>query len=569
MNSKTRKRIWPMSLMVSIGIVGVLAMFFVMAANPATTQAHNPGEGETHEQLCTDMTPDGQMDHDAAARDIDGAPLCDDTSSGGSGGTGGTGGTGGAGSMYASMPMYFGTEALDNGARLSWEAPDDVPDGTLVGYQFQRTVYLQDSNNPLLANHGTVMMEVGNVVSYRDLGLSYGATYTYMVRAIVEMDDGTMKYGAWSDPETVIVASSGGRLEALLDPPTMATLADVRAACDDSVTVTWAAPDDFGTAPATDGNGMYVGPDYIGGTGAGLEEVGQNATIRSYEIERRYYDTATGSPGAWMPAGTVAANAFVYVDRTVAYENTYEYQVRPVNSAGLKGPWAMVEIDLEAPPVPLRPTSLRVNLEESQQQFELQWNAPVDTIGLWRTGADFANGMAAGNYESRRLTYVIQRQVGTGAWEELDRQPHQYSRDGLGTVLTQEFIDDDFAGLAGNVVRYRVRALVDTCNPSDWNQADEVEVLAPVSMDFVGSVAATSAAGAISISWSPAAHATSQVLIAVNTADDADFCLQPLSSGASSYTCSGLTVGGSYVVLVIALHPGGYTLGNVVPLVVN
>ena len=180
----------------------------------------------------------------------------------------------------------------------------------------------------------------------------------------------------------------------------MATLVAVLAACDDSVTVTWAAPDDFGTAPATDGNGMYVGPDYIGGTGAGLEEVGQKATIRNYEIERRYYVTATGSPGAWMSAGTVAANAFVYFDRAVTYTNTYEYQVRPVNSAGLSGPWARVEIDLMAPPVPLSPTSLRVNLEESQQQFELQWNAPVDTIGLWRTGADFASAMAAGNYES-------------------------------------------------------------------------------------------------------------------------------------------------------------------------
>ena len=471
--------------------------------------------------------------------------------------------------MYASMPMYFGTEALDNGARLSWEAPDDVPDGTLVGYQFQRTVYLQDSNNPLLVNHGTVMMNVGNVVSYRDLGLSYGATYTYMVRAIVEMDDGTMKYGAWSDPETVIVASSGGRLEALLDPPSMATLLAVLAACDDTVTVTWAVPDDFGTAPATDGNGMYVGPDYIGGTGAGLEEVGQKATIRNYEIERRYYVTATGSPGAWMSAGTVAANAFVYFDRAVTYTNTYEYQVRPVNSAGLSGPWARVEIDLMEPPVPLSPTSLRVNLEESQQQFELQWNAPVDTIGLWRTGADFASATAAGNYESRRLTYVIERQVGNEPWGEPILQPHKYSEDGLGTVLTQEYIDDDFAGLAGNVVRYRVRALVDTCNPSDWNQADEVEVVAPVSVDFVGSVAATSAAGAVSITWSPVANATSQVVIAVNTADDADFCLAPLGSGASSHTCPGLTVGGSYVVLVIALHPGGYTLGNVFPLVVN
>ena len=97
------------------------------------------------------------------------------------------------------------------------------------------------------------------------------------------------------------------------------------------------------------------------------------------------------------------------------------------------------------------------------------------------------------------------------------------------------------------------------------------QVLAPVSMDFErqrGAYFRRLRDTRITLE-ARAANATSQVLIAVNTADDADFCLQPLSSGASSYTCSGLTVGGSYVVLVIALHPGGYTLGNVVPLVVN
>ena len=50
MTNQTRKRIWPVSLAVSIGIVGVLAAFLVLAANPATTQAHDPGDGETHDQ---------------------------------------------------------------------------------------------------------------------------------------------------------------------------------------------------------------------------------------------------------------------------------------------------------------------------------------------------------------------------------------------------------------------------------------------------------------------------------------------------------------------------------------
>ena len=58
MISKVRKRIWPVSLVVSIGIVGVLAAFLVLAANPAATQAHDPGDGETHAALCAAMTSD-------------------------------------------------------------------------------------------------------------------------------------------------------------------------------------------------------------------------------------------------------------------------------------------------------------------------------------------------------------------------------------------------------------------------------------------------------------------------------------------------------------------------------
>ena len=77
MTNKTRKRAWSVSLVVSIGIIGVLAAFFVLVANPATSQAHDPSGGDTHGQICDGMTEDQKADHDAAARDIEGAPLCD------------------------------------------------------------------------------------------------------------------------------------------------------------------------------------------------------------------------------------------------------------------------------------------------------------------------------------------------------------------------------------------------------------------------------------------------------------------------------------------------------------
>ena len=83
-------------------------------------------------------------------------------------------------------------------------------------------------------------------------------------------------------------------------------------------------------------------------------------------------------------------------------------------------------------------------------------------------------------------------------------------------------------------------------------------------------MAAVSASGAATITWSPADNATSQVVIAVNPTDDTDYCLNVKSSSADSHTCTGLTAGTTYVILVIALHgQGSYTLGNVVTHTLN
>ena len=49
MSNKTRKHIWPMSLVMSIAIIGALAAFIVLAANPGATNAHGVWvDGEDH-----------------------------------------------------------------------------------------------------------------------------------------------------------------------------------------------------------------------------------------------------------------------------------------------------------------------------------------------------------------------------------------------------------------------------------------------------------------------------------------------------------------------------------------
>ena len=77
-------------------------------------------------------------------------------------------------------------------------------------------------------------------------------------------------------------------------------------------------------------------------------------------------------------------------------------------------------------------------------------------------------------------------------------------------------------------------------------------------------VAATSSGDTITVMWSPGAGASSQVIVAVNVLDDTDYCLDVDPTGtASSHECPGLTIGETYVVLVIALdEEGGYRLGK-------
>ena len=85
MSKKTRKYIWPVSLVMSIAIIGALAAFIVLATNPGSSSAHDGGTPPD----CSDLGPGTQGVHDAfTAPDH---PKCSDTGNG-NGGNGGNGG---------------------------------------------------------------------------------------------------------------------------------------------------------------------------------------------------------------------------------------------------------------------------------------------------------------------------------------------------------------------------------------------------------------------------------------------------------------------------------------------
>ena len=61
MTSKTRKRLWPVSLVMAVAVVGVVAAFLMMASSPTNTQAHDGVSGSGH---CDDLGFIGKIAHD-------------------------------------------------------------------------------------------------------------------------------------------------------------------------------------------------------------------------------------------------------------------------------------------------------------------------------------------------------------------------------------------------------------------------------------------------------------------------------------------------------------------------
>ena len=85
MSNKTRKHIWPVSLVMSIAIIGALAAFLVLANNPGTIMAHE--DVADHEVACDAMTDEQRKTHNAQAT-FEGETLCGADMMPGNGGNG-------------------------------------------------------------------------------------------------------------------------------------------------------------------------------------------------------------------------------------------------------------------------------------------------------------------------------------------------------------------------------------------------------------------------------------------------------------------------------------------------
>ena len=192
------------------------------------------------------------------------------------------------------------------------------------------------------------------------------------------------------------------------------------------------------------------------------------------------------------------------------------------------------------PPAPEDLTSEQASdtnlLEPTDRGVLLLWNQPEDTEGI--------------------NAYVIQRKIGTGDWVP------------IGRVTGRTSFTDSREYVEGEGLQYQVGSLGASTVPASYTDPVMYPTTHPETHAIVLTaptmVEATSSGGTISVTWMPGALATSQVIIAVNTEDNTDYCLEVDTSGAlASHECENLTVGATYLVLVIALDgQGGYMLGK-------
>ena len=657
MSNKTRKRLWPVSLVMALAIVGIAAAFLMVASSPSSAQAHDGASGAAHCEGLNDFLQDL---HDVAAG---GDHTCDDPPTAtptpeptptatptpeptsppvapgtatelavqltyGAGSTvtvswaavtgateylvqyrqctadacegpltsmritdGSTSHTitsldtsaahqvfvtaSGADAAVLSQsdpdmvcpaapPMKFKVEALDNAARLSWKDPvDPFHMIDVKGFQIERVTYLSDPNNPILVNNRMATIDLGKVNQHWDLGLSYGVTYTYRVRAEVEITDSAgnrmMGYSLWSEPETVIVADSGGRLTPLEEAPGPVRDIHLDPACADSITVTWAAPADLGiVASRRDANGVYVGPDFIGGQGAGKVEQGKKATSVTYQVQRMVNN------GPWMsvtPDGTL-----MYTDEHVAYPatdddppNVYKYRVRAKNEANLYGPWTPVEMELTKPEGVNRPQNLRATVNDAGEVV-LQWTAPEGGNQTWRA-RDLADHQrmippsVPNNAMSGYLSYQVDRIIGDSVVTLVAEKPHQYGPRSFVTATNPTQVTHEQTHPDGSVdntatsATYVVYAIVDNCQLSQGNSVTvNIETTAP---GMPAGLTASASGSSVNLSWTAPSNPGSRGDVTGRVtgyqierhSGDGNFVSIASDHSATTYTDTGLTYG--------------------------
>ena len=435
-------------------------------------------------------------------------------------------------------------QMVDNVAILRWDEPSlkggaEVTEYVVRREGFERITHTHDNTpGPEVAGEMREWSLDGSERSMWDTGLSHQTIYMYTIYAITDRYDLGKEPDRYkvSYPVTAFTSTDGGLILAPPSGPNAATGLTLASQCDDQITLTWRAPTQVGGG---------VDPRLNRDWSHGKIVVGDAATIDRYEVQYR-----ESGRGSWMDLAYRGTRADVSTD--LSYDKTYEFRVRATNNIGLSGPWASKRIDLENPGRPQIPRSLNVD-PIAANTVELEWLAPIDdaTPPLWRTQADFDLSTDA----SRNLRYQIERQRGaTGSWTIIAKPYHQYG-ESLSDHRTQGYTDN--TAPAGNV-NYRVAALVNNCNESDYSQKDEIVVTAaPLTLGTPASVTATSrAAGAITVSYIAGVNATGHLIILAQGSTLVDFDVRIDGSDASFSNVAA----GNYTAIVVSFRRVGGTL---------
>jgi fibronectin type 3 domain-containing protein len=227
----------------------------------------------------------------------------------------------------------------DGSVQLDWSAPTDDGGSPITNYN----IYRGTTSGQL-----SFLVQVPDVLTYQDTGLTNGQKYFYHVRAVNSQGEGPPSHEVSATPMSGDTAP---------EPPTNL----VAIGGDTRVSLSWQAPPSDGGSPVT-----------------------------NYNI---YRGTSPGGE-AWL--AQVGGDARSYTDTAVTNGVTYYYYVTAVNGIGESGP------SNEAPAtpgpaatVPEAPRSLRA--EPRDRAVQLTWEPPANDGGKPVTNYRIYRGITSGD----------------------------------------------------------------------------------------------------------------------------------------------------------------------------
>src|SRR5437867_3533857 len=213
------------------------------------------------------------------------------------------------------------TAASSSQINLGWTAPTNNGGSAITGYKIYRSTS---------SGTETGYVNLGNVTSYTNTGLTNGITYFYKVRAVNRAEQCRVSNEASATPPTI--PSAPQNLQAAVGGK--------------SITISWQPPSSNG-----------------------------GSAITGYKI---YRSTSSGSETGYVTLGNVTS----YTNTGLTNGVTYFYKVRAVNSVGL----SLLSNEASATPVSVPSAPQNLQATAGTSNVALTWNAPSSNGGSAITG---------------------------------------------------------------------------------------------------------------------------------------------------------------------------------------